>query len=266
MNCSGPLSRYSMLVLRRGGGGSAIPGSSATHRLAIIQQSSKMILSSEATLINNSLSFPSSQRRWKSDDSSSPPEIIYTSPMGDLISRLKIVSITSCLMSVVGLPLFIFIKNGDFPTMQQMGLGGVAFMGATGSTIALHFVFGPYILELERIPVRQCHYEKESSDDDEKAPTKQEITDDSTNMGSSTMLRATTRSVFGFKSEVIFDPDIDITPYTGARPFANFVAKGVTLYAHPELLEDKVRQQLLYSSHPLIVEEPKKSNPDDDFL
>ena len=165
-------------------------------------------------------------------------------------------------MSVVGLPLFIFLKNGDFPTMQQMGLGGVAFMGATGSTIALHFVFGPYILELERIPVRQCHYEKENGEEPDASKKREE----STEGVNSSMLRATTRSVFGIKSEVVFDPEIDITPYSGARPFANFVAKGVTLYAHPEMLEDKVRQQLLHSRPVVEDEETKKSNPDDDFL
>ena len=72
--------------------------------------------------------------------------------MGGLITRLKIVSITSCALSLVGLPLLIFLKNGDLPTSKQLGVGGIALFGATGSTLSLHFVFGPYALSMEEVP------------------------------------------------------------------------------------------------------------------
>jgi hypothetical protein len=176
--------------------------------------------------------------------------------MGGLISRLKIVSITSCFISVVGLPLFIFIKNGDFPTMQQVGLGSVAFMGATGSTLALHFVFGPYILELNRIPIpiqstiaaAAAAGDEEESSSTSSSPTPPEDV---------LLYQATTRSVFGWKKHHVFDPLTDVTKYAGMRPFANFVAKGVTLYAHPHLLPEDVRVQLL---HPASAtgDEPQK--------
>lgn len=182
-----------------------------------------------------------------SNDDDSNSNLLYTSSMGGLISRLKIVSITSCFISVVGLPLFIFIKNGDFPTMQQVGLGSVAFMGATGSTLALHFVFGPYILELNRIPIPI----QPTGDDDH------ESTSSSTSPTPPDVLlyQATTRSVFGWKKHHVFDPLTDVTKYAGMRPFANFVAKGVTLYAHPHLLPDDVRVQLL---HPATGDEPQE--------
>ena len=115
--------------------------------------SSLFVIETSSSCANSSLfSLDYCHRRWMTtnastddDDAdaiqSSSSRLLYTSSMGNLISRLKIVSISSCFMSIVGLPALIFLKNGALPTAQQMGLGGVAFLGATGSTIALHFVF-----------------------------------------------------------------------------------------------------------------------------
>ena len=216
------------------------------------------------------------QIRWNTSDSDecsnrndSEAEVIYRSPMGDLITRLKIVSITSCVMSVVGLPLFVALKNGTLPTPQQMGLGGVAFLGATGSTVALHFVFGPYILTMEKIPVRLCHFtggnNGDEEDDNSNVEAKSRVQDNdviNTDNKKAMMLRATTRSVFGWRSEHVFDPLTDVSFYTGSRPFANFVAKGVTLYAHPEMLNEDLRLLLLAPK----VQEVKSDDDDDSFI
>lgn len=145
--------------------------------------------------------------------------------MGGLITRLKIVSISSCIVSLVGLPMLIFLKTGDLPTVKQLGVGGIALFGATGSTLSLHFVFGPYALSMEDVP----------------AP---EGTDDAKNTA---FLKATTRSVFGWRNEYVFDSLSAVEPYSGTRPFANFMVNGETLlYAHPELLEEAMRRRLIY--------------------
>lgn len=154
-------------------------------------------------------------------DSPEEPKLLYKAPMGDLITRLKRISITSCMISVIGLPVLIYLKNGTWPDAKQLGMGGFAFVSATGSTLALHFVFGPYILELYEMP-----QQKESS--------------------SECLYKATTRSIFGLRSEILFDPLVDVTRYNGARPFANFVAKGNhVLYCHPERLDEGTRRKLL---------------------
>ena len=95
------------------------------------------------------------QRLFSSDETQgeeTKSPVFYEAPMGGLITRLKIVSITSCALSLVGLPLLIFLKNGDLPTSKQLGVGGIALFGATGSTLSLHFVFGPYALSMEEVP------------------------------------------------------------------------------------------------------------------
>ena len=101
--------------------------------------------------LNPSRSSPASLHAERQTESSI---LLYKAPMGDLITRLKRISITSCLVSVVGLPALVLLKNGGTwpPDLaKQIGLGGFAFVTAGGSTMALHFVFGPYVLELHQI-------------------------------------------------------------------------------------------------------------------
>eukprot|EP00339_Tiarina_fusa_P013941 CAMPEP_0117020252 /NCGR_PEP_ID=MMETSP0472-20121206/15422_1 /TAXON_ID=693140 ORGANISM="Tiarina fusus, Strain LIS" /NCGR_SAMPLE_ID=MMETSP0472 /ASSEMBLY_ACC=CAM_ASM_000603 /LENGTH=413 /DNA_ID=CAMNT_0004725415 /DNA_START=65 /DNA_END=1303 /DNA_ORIENTATION=+ len=215
------------------------------------------------------------------DDPDAP---LYTSPMGNLISRLKIVSITSCVMSIVGLPCMIYIKNGDWPNAKQLGMGGIAFMGATGSTLALHFVFGPYILDMKEIPVvRECSSssskkesisKKDEEDGEEKVKDSEAATTTSTtstttttttSTASPTLFEATTRSVFGWKKRHVFDPMTDVTPFVGFRPFANFVVKGDTpLYVHSELLDDVTRAKLLLSHLEQAAVDPEEEEEYDD--
>lgn len=175
-----------------------------------------------------------------------PPSFgtFYIAPMGDLISRLKIVSITSCALSVGVLPALVALKHGALPTTQQMSLGGLALLGAVGSTVALQFVFGPYVLHMERM-----EKEDEKSTDEGNGKCVEDNQDVQTQISSQYLLKATTRSVFGWKTSYTFDPSKDIIePYHGVRPFANFSVNKVPLYVHPELVDSITRQLLLLRS------------------
>ena len=172
--------------------------------------------------------------------------------MGDLITRLKRISITSCLLSVVGLPVLIYLKNGTWPDVKQMGLGGFAFVSATGSTLALHFVFGPYILELYEVP---------RNDHGTILADASSMTNTPTSDTAECLYKATTRSILGLKSEILFDPLVDVTKYQGARPFANFVVKNNrVLYCHPELLDDVTRLRLLHPPMAPTTAEPTSTS------
>ena len=205
-------------------------------RRSLVQSSSSVFVSSRASDLQSSFLHSryyystSNTTNDKSDNNNNNNKLFYyEAPMGGLISRLKIVSITSCGLSLVGLPLFVFLKNGDLPNASQVGMGGIALFAATGSTLALHFVFGPYALTIEEISKSDTTNKNDTDDDDKE-----------------TLLKAITRSVFGWKNEIVFDPSIDVMPYTGSRPFANFLVKDTALYAHPELLDEAMRQTLLF--------------------
>ena len=172
------------------------------------------------------------------------PRLLYQAPMGGLVSRLKRISITSCLISVIGLPLLIYLKNGTWPDAKQIGMGGFAFISASGSTLALHFVFGPYVMDLYEIPVRQDLTVKEEDGIRGDGTTGTIVRQPS---GQEFLYKATVRSILGLTQEIVFDPLTDITRYQGARPFANFVVKDQhVLYCHPELLDHETRLKLLH--------------------
>ena len=153
-----------------------------------------------------------------------PYDFHYSAPLADLISRLKMVSITGCFLSVIVMPALVFLKNGDLPNAQQASMGGVATFGAVTSTAALHFVFGAYVLDMQVV-----------ADSDDEDGQQQWV-----------LLEATTRSILGFtKVTHLFNPYTDVGIYKGNRPFANFTARGVPLYVHPERLDEATRKLLL---------------------
>jgi hypothetical protein len=62
---------------------------------------------------------------------------------------------TSTLAKLAGLPTFIYLKTGTWPNLHQSALGEVEVLGVTGLSLALHFVFGPYILFLHQMIYNQ---------------------------------------------------------------------------------------------------------------
>ena len=209
----------------------------------------------------------------------SPTGVFYVGPMADLVTRLKIISITSCFLSVVVMPSLIFLKNGDLPTLKQTTVGGVALFGAVGSTAALHFVFGPYVTQLSwfsssSTTTNDQRIDKEDegvSSAAEDAHTKPDTVDGGDNIpeqshktttGSATattIIEATTRSVFGWSNTYQFDPLTDVTEYKGSRPFANLAIKinkndattVVPLFIHADKLDDDTRH-LIFGSLPSL--------------
>jgi hypothetical protein len=217
--------------------------------------------------------FSTDDTNYKYDSKNHPPSqpdgngdvvVFYQAPMAQLISRLKLISITTCIMSVTVLPVLIAIKHFDVIVVgtsststtttstlsQQMSMGLVAVLGASGSTLALDFVFGPYVLEMAWIypPIQN-----KMNNEDEKTIDKDPMD------ASAILLQFTTRSIFGWKNSYLVNPTIDgvIAPYSGGvRPFANLLlfvnstgGSSIPLYVHSELLDVTTRRLLLLSNH-----------------
>lgn len=186
--------------------------------------------------------------RWNTVDTQNS-QVVYEGPFAQLAFRLKAVSITTAVVGIVGIPILIVLYSGDVPVAGQFAVGGSALLGAAGSTVAMDFVFGPYISTLERVPVRQCHSSKEESLEEQRAAQEW-------------LLKATTRNILAMKIETVFDPTTDVTPYSGIRPFCNFLAKGRPMFVHPGLiLDDSLRAQLVGDGE---EQTPKQTKEDDD--
>eukprot|EP00529_Nitzschia_sp_RCC80_P020209 CAMPEP_0113471262 /NCGR_PEP_ID=MMETSP0014_2-20120614/16886_1 /TAXON_ID=2857 /ORGANISM="Nitzschia sp." /LENGTH=422 /DNA_ID=CAMNT_0000363889 /DNA_START=615 /DNA_END=1883 /DNA_ORIENTATION=+ /assembly_acc=CAM_ASM_000159 len=212
-----------------------------------------------------------------STTTSIPTGLFYIAPMADLVTRLKVISITSCFLSVVVMPSLICLKNGDLPSAKQTTVGGVALFGAVGSTAALHFVFGPYVTQLSSYTVSQQQQQQQLDDADDYGgdsssdPVEsssshnhdgdmddgEESPENTGTTSTTTMIEATTRSVFGWSNKYTFDPLTDVTEYKGAKPFANLAISSsnnkhgtaVPLFIHADKLDDDTRH-LIFGSLP----------------
>ena len=151
------------------------------------------------------------------------------------------------------------LYGAGIPAVGQLVVGGTAIFAATGSTAALSYCVSPYVHTLERIAVT----------------TPDETTRKVGDHTSSYLLKAATRNILGMKVETIFNPATDVSHYTGSRPFCNFIAKGVPMYVHPEMIGDEtLRVQLVGKKAAAKVldkkesseDQRKKQQDDDDFL
>ena len=218
----------------------------------------------------------------ESSESKKDDNVVYEGPFASLALRLKRISISSAVLSVVGVPV-VLTCGSNLPVSGQLAVGGTAMLAACGSTAALSFCFNPYIHKLEWIPVRQCHKDNDDDNDDDNDNGEEKSderaagdTDTSTDVDTNDkmLLKATTRNFFAMSVETVFDPDTDVEhDPKNYRPFCNFAAKGMPLFLHPHLVEDEeLRIKLVGKEKASLLDEAagkddgKKKDPDDDFL
>lgn len=227
---------------------------------------------------------PSSSRDDEKEPNTPAPQneqknlIVYEGPFANMALRLKRISITTAIASIVGAPAIIFFGS-NLPMSGQLAVGGTAIVAACGSTAALSFCFSPYIHTLEWIPVRKCHATKTAESN--TATNTAEVQDkEEFNECQTFLLKATTRNLFSMKCETIFDPSQvkHIGEFQTYRPFCNFMVKDKHFFIHPELLQDDdLRIQLLGKEKGTLIpnhsdgmtdtkKNEKKKDPDDDFL
>lgn len=206
----------------------------------------------------------------KDKDSSKPNEdnIVYESPLGNVVSRLRTVSLCTGVIGTLGLPLIIAAKGGDLPSTGMLATGLLFVAGSWGSTAAIYFVFSPYAYTIESIPIRKCHYKKGASDESEsdgdaKAPVVEQKTDDPPPKKKDVLLKAFTKSLFLTRRDTVFDPATDVVVYKGLRPLCNLLIKGMPMYVHPEFVYDETLRKLLNLD---AKEKPLKEEDDPDDL
>ena len=232
----------------------------------------------------------------KMTESHTPPgSILYQGPFASLTLRLKRISITTAVLSMTGVPLIILLKawfipgaemdvqdtlaaadhllntntsmdtttpSSSFNVSKQVIVGATAVLAATGSTAALSYCFSPYVHTLE-------YYTQNSN-------------------SSSSLIQAKTRNIWAREVHTVFDMDRDVIPLSVltsgksplTRPFCNFIAKGLPMYVHPELIHDAILREKLFGEKPTAMEVEsetssypttrqtleEKQKKDDDFL
>lgn len=196
---------------------------------------------------------------------------LYEGPLGKMITRLKLFSLTSAFLGTVGLPVMMVVRGMDIFEPLHLAMVTTTIAGSWGSTFGLDYIFSPYVHTLERIPIRQCDYvlnkeqEEESKEEGntEEKPTTEEAT---TPQSDDFLLKATTRSLFARKVEHVFNPETDVKGVPGGtiRPFCSFLVKEKPLYIHEEMIHDPKLFGSLFVDHATAFKQQKNPDPDDD--
>jgi hypothetical protein len=195
----------------------------------------------------------------------------------NLITSLKIFSLSSAVMGCFGLPGLILYRGMDIYSEVHMAMVITTMFGSLGSTVGLHYIFAPYVYTLEKIPVRKCSYKKQveesivaESEGEKKSQKEQTQQQESSAVikEPSCLLKATTRSIFATRVEHVFDPETDITkaPDGTLRPFCSFFCKGKPLYIHEQMISDPKLSKNLFKDWAETIKKQKNPDPDDDFL
>mmetsp|Transcript_23503 Transcript_23503/g.36239 ORF Transcript_23503/g.36239 Transcript_23503/m.36239 type:complete len:241 (+) Transcript_23503:46-768(+) len=159
-------------------------------------------------------------------DSNKSGTAFYVGPFSSLALRLKRVSLTTCFVGTFGLPAALFIKHGSaVPMGGQLAVAGTAAFAAVGSTLLLSYCFNPYVHKLEYVdPETGAPVDNNAISEKDKTALH---------------IRATTRTLLSTELQTVFDPVNDVTVASSVRPFCNFVAAGVPMYCHPEILSEQ---------------------------
>jgi hypothetical protein len=185
-----------------------------------------------------------------------------------MITSLKIFSLSSTVLSTVGLPVLLVYKGIDMFTGVHFGLMATTVFGACGSTLGLQWIFAPYVYTLETIPIRRVDDKMDIKQHDTTAEDPSVAS--AISSSSPFLLKATTRSIFLTRVEHVFDPESkDVTPASRAaiRPFCSFYANGKPLYIHEQMLTNNPhlsKALFVNQSEPIKVQ--KNPDPDDEFL
>ena len=142
--------------------------------------------------------------------------LVYEGAMSGPLKRIKMVSITTCTLSMLTMPLLALYGNQDVALAGRVAVAFTAGIFGMGTTAFVHFIGQTYVSELWK----KLEYE-EGEDIEDLDPD--EIT---------THLRAESFSLFGTKKVVEFN--LDDVQQGDSRPFCSFKAHGNNYFLHHE--------------------------------
>ena len=158
--------------------------------------------------------------------SGAPPRgaLLYEGLLAPTLRTLKLVSVTTCGLGVVGMP-GLMLLNDTVPLSGRVAVTATAMLAAVGSTALLNACTKPYVITLRHVPDAAAAAAGDADDAAAAAGAAGDATLEATTL---TLLARTRTHAFRLS---------EIEPLPKAmHPFVNFAARGVPLYLEKELL------------------------------
>lgn len=86
--------------------------------------------------------------------------LVYDGLFGSLIRKVKIISVSSCGLTMVSMPMLAFFGDESVPVAARTAIAGVVMFFGAGTTATVHWMCHPYITQMWRNT--QDHYTSES--------------------------------------------------------------------------------------------------------
>ncbi|CEG48049.1 Uncharacterized membrane protein [Plasmopara halstedii] len=140
-------------------------------------------------------------------------DLVYQAPMSRAVRLMKAVSITSCSLTSIGMPVLCVLSEQDTSTVGKWAMCGTIMLFGLGTTSLFHFLFKPYVMRMWLIKGVD------------------EIVGCTVIVETLTIFAQLERHSFRLS---------DVSPPTQAmHPMVSFQAKGRHYFIHPESFDDQ---------------------------
>ncbi|KAI5083798.1 hypothetical protein GOP47_0003541 [Adiantum capillus-veneris] len=78
--------------------------------------------------------------------------VVYRGPLSDTLRKVKLLSLTSCCLSVVTGPALVFLTSPHLSVILKGGVASAVMILSASTTAALHWFVGPYVHKMTWIP------------------------------------------------------------------------------------------------------------------
>jgi len=161
-------------------------------------------------------------------------DIIYEGLMAGPLKRIKTVSITTCTLSMITMPLLVLYGNQDVAVTGRLAVAFTAGVFGVGTTAVVHFIGKTYVGKLwKKIKVsvdddgNEIELDTLEDDDDEYYDDEDEDDEEE-----DYHLKAETYNLFGRKKQIEFY--LSEIEEGDPRPFSSFKVHGLNFFLHHE--------------------------------
>ncbi|ETI40487.1 hypothetical protein, variant [Phytophthora nicotianae CJ01A1] len=143
---------------------------------------------------------------------------VYQAPMSRAVRLMKAVSVTSCTLTSIGMPVLCVLSEQDTSTVGKWAMCGTIMLFGFGSTSLFHYLFKPYVMRMWLTDASQ-------------APTA-DTNDDAT-------VTVETVTLFAQLEQHSFRLSEVSPPTQAMHPMISFQARGRHYFIHPEAFDDQ---------------------------
>ncbi|KAG6609776.1 uncharacterized protein IUM83_00541 [Phytophthora cinnamomi] len=147
-------------------------------------------------------------------------EQVYQAPMSRAVRLMKAVSVTSCTLTSIGMPVLCVLSEQDTSAVGKWAMCGTIMLFGLGTTSLFHYLFKPYVMRM--------WLADSSADATDAAETKDDRT---VTVETVTLFAQLEKSSFRLS---------EVSPPTQAmHPMVSFQARDRHYFIHPEAFEDQ---------------------------